>query len=367
MASNLGPLLALPTEILQQIVTPLPIESVIALAITCKKALDMFGTSLEGFQRMPNRIERSRFIIALERDCPGYYSDTVLRRKIPNFFPNNAALFRSSPPACPRNVFHILEEFDYEISWQHLALALKRHHLGASHGISLDTFKVHKKQAIHDVRCVFLTSQLRLDGDPPVGAGPGPETIERNVDITVTPKIVENYLLLKSVYKIPYDESEARDLDLTACRTLDLRLCRHVGTKARGEPWFDNSLSILLWSPPPHEMRDFRTWWYPCGDPWCDCQEDRNQDDLDYNECLGSQPPFLDSGLQQCAFCFTEYQLKVEQAPSEAHIVITVYHNLGHGKSKGSPAWDPENRVWKAFAGTKKDHECHDRYTDFIW
>jgi hypothetical protein len=215
LSNTQSPLLAtkIPTEIHLAIVSYLPLSAVIALTLTCKRFLHIIGTS-KSWEELPNvHPGRSVFYSLLERDLTGYYhrwpTDTCLSKRHSMPTPKNFV-----QEHYPKDYAYaaLAERFDYTIAWSHVALLFKR----GPGGLALDGF--------------------HPDVTKPLVPVYGSEAHSCSVNLVVTPKIVDERLLLGYQYRITPDTRPAK-MSIEELRHFDMSLCRHVSTQVQRSPW----------------------------------------------------------------------------------------------------------------------------------
>jgi hypothetical protein len=292
---------SIPTEIHLCIADFLPAHSLVALTLTCKRLLRIFGTYHHtSLRTTPTSL--AAFLCLYERDLPEYYYlDHLLRRRIPGSTPTHNALAYPTRPA-------YVTEYDYTITFPHLLLALNRELHGAPHGLDMSAF-VHS-----------TTTTLVLQTD---AANTYP------LSVAIEPKIVADRFLLRTTYSI--SASPATTLRFASLSALDLRICRHSSTTERSSPWYDDSLAQSLGA---------RKW----------TDEDGDEGDEDMNELFGiAEARTVYTGT--CSFCMMDWRVEKE----ENGFVITTWMHLG-GREEGNFAWSG----WRAVVGKGRgrEHEC---------
>jgi hypothetical protein len=300
MSSTPSPLLSpsIPTEIHLCIADFLPAHSLVALTLTCKRLLRIFGTYHHtSLRTTPTSL--AAFLRLYERDLPEYYYlDHLLHRRIPGSTPTHNALVYPMRPAYTTS-------YNYTITFPHLLLALNRELYGAPHGLDLSCFS-------HSTSTTLVSQTDAADTYP--------------VAVTMTPKIVTDRFLLRTTYSIsPSEDAALRFAPLSA---LDLRICRHSSTTERSSPWYDNSLAQTLGAR-----------------KWID-----EEGDEDINELFGLEDArTVYTGT--CSFCMMDWRVENEGKG----IVITTWMHLG-GREERTVVWS----AWRAAVGKRgeRDHEC---------
>ncbi|KAH7084188.1 hypothetical protein FB567DRAFT_77043 [Paraphoma chrysanthemicola] len=327
----------IPTEIHLCIADHLPIYSIACLILTCKTLLSIHGNrSWPSLKEPQSRSlgELSDFYILLERDLPEHYlpdhQATKLRRRQPS----------ADNHHYKQNAYSALSLFNFSISWDQVVQALKRDKYGPDHGIPLDTFK-HKT--------TIITPQSTTT--PPL-----PFSV--TTDFSTDARIVQGRFLLSVKYLI---SANTDNLSLATLKCLYMTLCRHMGTASRSSPWYDNTLAKQL-----SAARSASP----------------STQDSDGGPAQGREKLLLSGN---CSLCMTDWTVEyvtfpLQQSsttttttttttppPSSTHqpptpephhpsyparsaYLITTHQNLGSCNSQHQ-ARDPQNEIWKAFAG----------------
>jgi hypothetical protein len=211
LSNTQSPLLntTIPTEIHHAIISHLPLSPAVALTLTCKCFLHIIGTAKSWEELRNDHAERSVFYSLLERDLTGHYhrlpADTCLSKRHPTSTPKNFVLEHY-----PKDFKYaaLAERFGYTVAWSHVALLFK-HGPG---GLGLDGFD--------------------LDVTRPLTPVAGSEAPSCLVNLVVTPKIVDERLLLCCQYRI----TPTTRPSIEKLRNFDLSLCRHVSTQFQRSP-----------------------------------------------------------------------------------------------------------------------------------
>ena len=131
------PFTKLPTEIIQEIVSYLPLVSQAAVALTNKSLLDAIGTwSWKGLTKCQN-MERTNLLVLLERDnCAKYWlcRDCVIlhHKEVPLW-------------DCPAYWDTFMNYSKSHLNWAYIYLVMQRHYHGKDFGLSIDVLSQHHK------------------------------------------------------------------------------------------------------------------------------------------------------------------------------------------------------------------------------
>jgi hypothetical protein len=295
---------AIPTEIYLCIADHLHTPSLVALTLTSKRLLSIFGTRHHTALRT-ELVKLAAFLRLLERDLPEhFYLDYLLRRRIPGSTPMKDALAYPNRP-----MYSILASgTDYTITYPHLLLALKREIYGEPHGLPLSVFA-------HSMRTVLVANTNASD--------------EYLVSISIVPKIVSQRLLLRTAYHIT-PESTSTDTGIWSWKScaVDLRVSRHTGTSLDRSPWYDNALAKVF-----HACRYVDDGLF----------DERNIDDL-----LGNNR--VDTATGTCMFCLMDWEVEKQES---GRVVLTTWTDLG-SRVEG-------NEVWKSVVGEREGMEYMSR------
>ena len=154
------PFTKLPTEVIQQIVSYLPVASQAALALTNKTLLSITGTW--AWKQLANSyyyIERIDFLLLLERDdCARYWlcrDCAVLHHK--------EAHFRK----CPAFENGLINWWETNLRWAHIYLIMQRHFYGKDFGLPIEVLSENRifPEAAFRSGCRQIIKHRKIIGD----------------------------------------------------------------------------------------------------------------------------------------------------------------------------------------------------------
>ena len=130
--------LKFPTEIIQHIVSFLPLGSQAAVTLTNKSLLSAIGTcSWKELASNLHSIERINFLVLLESDDSAKYwfceDCAVLHHKEGDFW------------RCPAFEVGIVNKGETNLRWAHIHLVMQRHFRGKDFGLPVEVFSEHRK------------------------------------------------------------------------------------------------------------------------------------------------------------------------------------------------------------------------------
>ncbi|KAF2683954.1 hypothetical protein K458DRAFT_418260 [Lentithecium fluviatile CBS 122367] len=321
--SSHGPatLPGLPTEIMLEIASHLPVSSVAILTLVSKHFQCVLGTKSRG-QLGDETNERRVFSHLLARNLSDYVADSGLIRKLPSSRPSSYKK-GSRRHYSEKNGFLVpYTRFGYAVTWPHVLLALKRDAYSAPHRISLSAFDHASK------------------------SGSRKETVHFNA----LARIVSGHLLLRCTYKTPAVSRKQAGIEYQGLAALELDICRHSSTKRRGFAWFDNHLANALLGGGGrkftiHEMISRG------GDETRNYGWDDSLDADNLNDLLVPTNNASADISGQCTFCFTEYTVS-KSGTKRGEIDIKVWQDLGTGSFLSDELAESFDTQWKALVSS---------------
>lgn len=267
--------LALPTELLQRIAQFLPPSSEASLTLSCKGLLKVLGTE----SWLVLSILHCSCLEDLSLLLAQLITSELLELGQPDIRPSKANQRNPSehPKAALFTPLHV--RFGHAIECLPIILrdVLRDHPDGAIQNILLDE---------------YTGTQSRNESD-------------RSIKLTVTPRIVAGHLLMRCTYLVLFSPDEGDD-DFASLLDSELDICKHVSTTHRREPWYDRGFERQLVSTQDYRSRRYMG----CSrESDCDCSSDITSFD--------DPPPRTAISLQQCSFCVTEYEAKMELGEDE--------------------------------------------------
>lgn len=341
-------LLQLPQELIDLIISYLPMPWALSLSLTCKPlhaAVQGLGIVLA--KRDPREFKhRGEFLSTLQKDLPGYYFCYCcfkLRRLIQDADWDHQPHKWTPGPFHPRswwlseqnNVWHVPMPYQYptfkshfHIDFMEVYLIMNTHFLGPSHGIPLKTME----------RFVAFQDQIELNICQPSGSHgshPGdhprsrhglcgisqrkPEVFPRLEGLwrfthQIVPRIVDDKLYVARFYRISGPLVPWQCL-ARLISSLEPEVCRHTWCSAASSPPFCNLIPLA-----------------------------RNNNDTQRSlpgNGLYMVPLGASSESDSCTACHTDYDISLTQDKDNREWVFSLraYHCLGACRSPRDDLW----------------------------
>lgn len=145
-------LLMLPVEILQHIHDLLPLSAAVSLSLSSRKMLSLLGSkSLHSLRAEDQITEKKRFLLALEKDLPGWqlcHPCSLFHPLDPNSQPGSMWCY-SREPQCVQASGMIHFDITFRLRYQHAQVLMNRYRFGLPHE--------------HHLRMLSKDYEIRLD------------------------------------------------------------------------------------------------------------------------------------------------------------------------------------------------------------
>jgi hypothetical protein len=277
-------LLGLPPEVIMCVADFLPLHSAASLAFCNRTLSHLLGTQCWEPLRQRNYEARTEFLSTLAKDLPGYFVCHIcsllhLSSGVHPPGPTESRLSQNFLPCVWYDscISHRSPRSPYILKFAHVQLAMKRHHYGFDHGISLDSLSHTEVE-----ECIF-------------------EEYSSTTLLSVDARIASDELLMRSQQFIILPTDERDKLLSHMLRVCDI--CGHIWDyRENGELW-----ELIKCS-------------------------------LDYFH--GKQTWSTSAGTLQCQYCYMDFEIAIRDLGMHGTaLVVTRWINLGAGLPPYDNKW----------------------------